>query len=302
MAQKENFSTTCSDGVVLKGLLIIPERPKAIVQFNGGTGAKKEFYLAFLEYLAGHNYVCCLWDYRGSGESAPTDLSTCTYTFSDYGLKDMPTIKNYLTARFPGLPFFLFGHSVGGQQVGFMDNLEGVKGLVGFAVSVGYLPYMPLRQRLLSNYFFYIFTPLIIALKGYVQAKRFGYMEDLPRNVVKEWRDWCSKPTYFFDKKFYGKTVPQGHFQDYQFPVHIFWSTDDSIANKRSIPAFWNQIKSTKGVEFTRLIPEEIPTKKLDHFGFFRKKFRDTLWPRAVAKLDEFLDTSSIKNPPLSSN
>jgi len=100
MVEEEKFTATCIDGVQLNGLLLIPENHKAVVQFNCGTGAKKEFYKPFLSYLAAHGYVCALWDYRGSGESAPKDLANCDFTFRDYGIKDMPTIKSYLRSRF----------------------------------------------------------------------------------------------------------------------------------------------------------------------------------------------------------
>jgi len=64
----EKFHVKCTDGIILKGLLLLPENPKAVIQFNCGTATKKEFYLPFLEFLSQHNYICCLWDYRGSGE------------------------------------------------------------------------------------------------------------------------------------------------------------------------------------------------------------------------------------------
>lgn len=170
----EKFETICVDGITLKGMLLIPKNPKAVIQFNCGTATKKEFYLPFLEFLAQHNYICCLWDYRGSGESAPSTLKGCTYTYSDYGLKDMSAIKNYLNTRFPEKPFLFFNHSTGGQQIGFMNNLENVSGAINFAVSTGYLPNMPLGYRLQSNYFFHLFTPLSIIFTGYLKAKKFG--------------------------------------------------------------------------------------------------------------------------------
>lgn len=289
MTTKEKFSTVCKDGVELRGLLIIPETPKAVLQFNGGTAAKKEFYLPFLEYLAGNGYLCCLWDYRGSGESAPSNLGKCQYSFRDYGIQDMSAIKSYLSGKFPDLPYLIFGHSVGGQQVGWMDNLDGIKGMVGFAVSTGYMAHMPLGYRLQSNFFFYMFTPISILLTGCVRAKRFGIMEDLPRNVVREWRAWCSKKNYFFDQKFYGKTVPLGHFGNLPFPIHIFWTTDDPISNKRSLPAFWGNITSAVGKHFTKIPPSDIGEKQLGHFGFFKKRMKAKTWPLALKQLDAFL-------------
>ena len=289
MIEKEKFSVICADGVVLRGLLIIPANPKAVVQFNGGTATKKEFYLPFLEYLASQNYLCCLWDYRGSGESAPESLAKCEYHFLDYGTKDMPTVKDYLTKRFPHLPFLIFAHSVGGQQVGFMNNLADVKGMVGFAVSAGYLPHMPLFERIKSAYFFFVFTPLSILFTGYVKAKKFGYMEDLPKNIILTWRDWCMQSDYFFNKKFYGTSVQKGVFDKMPFPIHIFWATDDYISNKKSIPSFWNNVKSTFGIDFTKIQPKEINEKSVGHFGFFKRSMQTKLWVKALEKLDAFL-------------
>ena len=295
MIKKQPFSTQCEDGVTLKGLLLIPENPKAMVQLNIGTGAKKEYYLPFLEFLAAHNYLCCLWDYRGNGESAPPSLAQCEYTFQDYGIQDMPAIKRYLESQFPDLPILLFGHSVGGQQAGFMDNLEGYIGMVGFAVSTGYLKDLPKWYRLLSYYFFYIFTPISVALTGYVAAKRFNIMEDLPKNVAREWRDWCSKKDYFFDPNFFGKTVPEGHFSKMPFPIHIFWTTDDPISNENTVPTYWSHVNSPDGITFTQITPESIKAKKIEHFGYFNKKLGPQLWPMGLAKLDEFLALHQAK-------
>ncbi len=296
MIQEKPFTVTCNDGVPLRGLLLIPDQPKAVIQFNGGTAAKKEFYLPFLHFLVQHGYICCLWDYRGSGDSAPETLTTCEYTFLDYGVKDMPAIKEYLRMTYPELPFFVFAHSVGGQQLGFVPHLDDVQGVVGFAVSTGYLADMPWWYRLLSFYFFYIFSPLSIFFTGYVKAKPFGYMENLPRDVVRQWRDWCSKKNYFFDPKFYGKSVPKGNFKSYQFPIHIFWATDDPISNKNSVPAFWQNVASSAGINFTKIIPQSIGAKSIGHFGFFKKRFADSLWPKALTQLDQMLSKSKQKS------
>jgi hypothetical protein len=57
----------------------------------------------------------------------------------------------------------------------------------------------------LSTYFFHLFTPISIKLTGYVVAKKFGIMEDLPINVVREWKAWCGQPDYFLTPGFMAK-------------------------------------------------------------------------------------------------
>lgn len=258
-----------------------------MVQFNAGTGVKKEFYRHFLAYLATHGYICCLWDYRGSGESAPKSLRGCGYTFSDYGTKDMPAIKSFLEDRFPELPFYFVVHSVGGQQVGFIEKLDNVKGMVAFAVSTGYLPFMPLAYRIRSFYFFFIFTPISNILAGYVKAKPFGYMENLPKNVVVEWRKWCVRKHYLFDERFLGKTVPKGQFDQLPFPIHVFNTSDDTISSKQNIDNLWKHIKSVEPISFTEVSPKELKVKEIGHLGFFRRRFRDTIWQDALSKLEQ---------------
>ncbi|MEM0995780.1 MAG: alpha/beta fold hydrolase [Bacteroidota bacterium] len=286
---RKPLEVTTLDGVTLQGYLIVPETPKAVVMLNPGTAAKKEFYLPFVEYLAENGYLTCLWDYRGSGESAPPSLRGCDYRMIDYGLQDIPAIKADLRRRFPDLPLLIFGHSVGGQMIGFLPDLEDIAGMVGFAVSTGYMWHMPWGYRLQSWFFFYLFSPLSVLLTGYVAAKRFGIMEDLPRNVVRQWRRYCEQKDYFFAQRIYGRAVPKGRFTELPFPVHIFWSTDDPISNARSVPTFWGHARSKRGISFTRIEPKKEGLGKLGHFGFFKRRQREALWGRALAKLNEMI-------------
>ncbi len=287
--KNKNFETTTRDGVTLKGILLIPAKPKAVVQFNCGTGAKKEVYSSFLTYLAENGYLCCLWDYRGSGQSSSDNLGNCDFRFSDYGIKDMPAIKTFLNQKFPDLPFLIVAHSAGGQQVGFMDNLDNVKGAINFAVSGGYYPNMPFKYRMRAYFFFYIFSPLSVLFTGYVKAKPFKLMENLPKKVVYQWRDWLEKEDYFFDPKFYGKTVPEGQFKKYKFPIHTYWTIDDTISNEKNTKAFWKHVKSEKEISFTKLEPQKMGLKTIDHFGFFRRVMKDKLWVDIVKILNNML-------------
>lgn len=289
MINKKDFETTCKDGIKLKGVLLIPEEPKAVIQFNCGTGTKKEIYLSFLMYLAESGYLCCLWDYRGSGNSSSENLENCDFTFSDYGTKDMPAIKKYLSEAFPNLPFLIIAHSAGGQQIGFMENLDNIKGVINFAVSSGYYSNMPFSYRMKAYFYFYVFAPISVWLTGFVKAKQFGIMENLPKNVVYEWRAWLEKEAYFFDDKFYGKTVPEGHFKDFKFPIHTYWTVDDTISNEKNTQAYWKHVKSSKPISFTKLEPKDFCLKKIDHFGFFKKNMKDKLWQDIIVRLNEHI-------------
>ncbi|HRO67651.1 MAG TPA: alpha/beta fold hydrolase [Pseudobdellovibrionaceae bacterium] len=230
------FQTFARDGHPLRGILLLPgDSPRAVVQINGATGAKRGYYKPFAEFLRDHGFIVCLWDYRGSGESVDKPLKDDRSTFADYGLKDMPAVLDFLDLEFPGLPKIAVGHSVGGQLIGLMDNWNKLSGLVALGTSGGQLRYMPWRYWFLAVYFFYFFAPLSDLFFGYCAGKKLGHMEDLPTTVVREWRAWCEQPEYLFSPKFLGKTLPPGHFKEFVFPVSAYWASDDRIANRSPI-------------------------------------------------------------------
>jgi predicted alpha/beta hydrolase len=272
-------------------LIIEPSiSPKGVIQFNSATATPKEFYIPFAEFLSANGYIVCLYDYRGICKSTPKDgLSKHKIHYLDW-VTDMDSIAYMLIEKYPNIPKIFFGHSVGGQKIGFMKSISSFKGLVTVATSVGYLQFMPLGYRLKSYFFFFIFARISHLIYGYNAAKLVGIMENLPTGVTEDWRRWCSVPDYFFNEKEYGKTVPIGHYKNFPFPVKIYYAADDPISNDRSIPQFWNHVKSEFPITIQKLIPSEFKTKEIGHFGFFRRKFEKVLWPLALNDVNDLFN------------
>ena len=86
----QKLKIRCEDGVELGAILFEPKKPKAAVQLNIGTGAKKEFYIPFAKFLVEHHYAVCTFDYRGTGESAPASMKDCRLTISNMARKICP--------------------------------------------------------------------------------------------------------------------------------------------------------------------------------------------------------------------
>jgi predicted alpha/beta hydrolase len=284
----EKLQITTLDGQQLMAALKMPETtPKAVVQINMGTAARKEFYFSFVEFLAKNGYVACVFDYRGTGFNAE-QLKNCNYEYIDYGLQDIPAVFDYLCERFPDLPKFIVGHSAGGQQIGYLPNLERVSGMVCCAVSVGYWGFMPWSYRIQTHFYFDILRPISLALFGYMKTKKLLGLENLPPRVVNTWRDWCSVPDWYFNERFYGKTVPIGRYKDIPFAIKIYSSTDDPISHEKSTKAFWRHVSSTKSIDIEVISPSDVGAKEIGHFGFFRKQFKDTIWQKILDDLNKF--------------
>ena len=108
-----------SDGVQLSTLVIAPEEPKAVLQLVHGMAEHKERYIPVMNYLSEMGYACVICDLRGHGASVEKkeDLG---YLGKD-GMKglidDVHNVTAWAKAQYPGLPFFLFGHSMGSMIV-----------------------------------------------------------------------------------------------------------------------------------------------------------------------------------------
>ena len=281
----------CSDGVELTAIILVPDgTPKAVIQINSATATAKEYYLSFAQFLTENGFVACVFDYRGVCESTPEGgLRNCKYDYMMWGQLDMPAVLDYLDDLFPNLPKLIMGHSVGGQEVGLMPNHHKIKGMVTFATSVGYWNFMPLGYRLQTHFFFQILTPISNFLFGYVAAKRLGLMEDLPKQVVLDWRNWCSVPEYFFNEKYNADSAQKGFFQDLTFPIQVYWTTDDPMSNARAIPMFWKHVQSSGGIKIDCIKLSDIGEKAIGHFGFFRRKYKNSLWQMALRDLENFI-------------
>lgn len=122
------------DRLPLKGILVCPETtPRAIVQVSHGMCEHKERYLPFLQFLAEHGFVCVIHDHRGHGGSVrqPEDLG---YFYPDGGValvSDLYQVSRWVRRKYPELPLFLFGHSMGSLAVRcylkrYPDQLSGL--------------------------------------------------------------------------------------------------------------------------------------------------------------------------------
>ena len=116
----ETFSVPgASDNVLLSTLVIAPESPKAVLQLVHGMAEHKERYIPFMNYLAEMGYACVICDLRGHGASVTDkeDLGWMGKGGMTALVDDVLRITDWAKTKYPGLPFFLMGHSMGSMIV-----------------------------------------------------------------------------------------------------------------------------------------------------------------------------------------
>jgi predicted alpha/beta hydrolase len=288
----KDLKIKCKDNYVLGARLFLPDgEPKAIVQFNSATATPQRFYQKFAEYLVKDGGLAVLtFDYRGIGLSKPAaGLKGFKVAYIEWATKDITDVSDYLLNRFSTIPLLQFGHSVGGQVIGLLSNINKSIGVIAISSAAGSTRHMPIRQQLKSHYFFEIVRPISHLLFGYSKLKKLGIMEDLPKDLVNTWRDWCSVSDYFFDQKYYDEIKAIDAYKNLTIPVEILVPTDDEIATETNVINFWKHAYSSQGISISYLSPADFGTSGIGHFGFFRKNFENTLWPLALQKITKML-------------
>jgi len=87
--------------------------PKAILQIAHGMAEHSARYDEFARFVAGHGYAVFAEDHAGHGPSAETKGYFAEKDGWECILKDMKALMDAASARYPGLPLFLLGHSMG---------------------------------------------------------------------------------------------------------------------------------------------------------------------------------------------
>jgi alpha-beta hydrolase superfamily lysophospholipase len=102
------------DGLELSALGWKPENPKAVVVLIHGHGEHIRRYQHVADAFTQAGYALQAFDLRGHGQSEGQRGHTPGY---DSLMADIADFIGDAQKRYPGLPVFLYGHSMGGNQV-----------------------------------------------------------------------------------------------------------------------------------------------------------------------------------------
>jgi len=129
MAAQEN-SYKSSDGVSIFTQTWQPQsKPRAIVCIIHGLGEHSSRYEHVAHYYQDHNYLVTAMDLRGHGRSGGQRGHSPSF---EIVLTDLAQFISQIENTYPGLPVFMYGHSLGGLlTINFaLRNLNHVKGFI----------------------------------------------------------------------------------------------------------------------------------------------------------------------------
>lgn len=242
---------------------------------SSATGVLQKFYFKIASYFVASGYVVYTFDYYGIGKSGSTidSIKKNKTTLSEWGSIDQSTIIDFAKKEFPQNKITLLAHSVGGQVLGFNPNYRHISNIITVASQSGYWKHFNGVHKHKMWLFWHAFIPLLTPLFGYFPAKKIGLFENLPKKVVYEWAKWGQHKDFMmghcdFKDIYFGKI---------EVPILILSFPRDTYAPKRSVDWLAAQFKNAR-IDRRHIIPEESGLEEIGHFGFFRKKFSDSLW------------------------
>jgi predicted alpha/beta hydrolase len=242
------------------------------------TGVPQEYYARFAEFLAARGFTALTFDYRGIGRSRVGDIRKLDARMRDWALLDVAAAFDFLKSV--SAEIFVVGHSFGGQVLGLLPAPERVRAALIVGSQSGYWKHWPLLGRAWMWPATHVALPLVSRLHGYFPGSRLGFGEDLPAGVAIEWARWCRNPRYLV-----GDLGAEAAFARFAAPLRAYAISDDAFAPARAVRALLDLYPFAKR-EMIEIQPRNIGERSIGHFGFFRERFRDSLWREAADWLE----------------
>lgn len=269
-----------------KALAATVYRPKSAVKkaimMAPATGIKRQFYHNFATYLAEHGFGILTYDNEGIGDSLTTDLAKSDASLISWGRYDMPAVLDALQDEFADASYHLIGHSAGGQLIGLMPNYESIASVFNVACSSGRIKNMRMSYRLKAKFFMDIFIPLNNLILGYTASDKVGMGAPLPKNVARQWSEWCNGAGYI--KTAFGKSIHTHFYNDIAMKALWLGFSDDDIANSENMDDMI-RVFSQMPVEKRFFDPKEFGLDSIGHMLYFSRrtnKKAPELWQMAV--------------------
>ncbi|MGH1362860.1 MAG: alpha/beta hydrolase family protein [Calditrichia bacterium] len=264
-----------TDGYPLAARFYTPTgTAKAAIFIASAMGVKQRYYESFAEWLATQGYMVQTFDYRGIGDSLNGKLKDVEANIVDWAEKDCSAVLKELTQQAKGIPIYWIGHSLGGQLFPLISNADQISKMITVAAGSGYWRENAPSLRRTVWWLWYVMAPLSIKLFGYFPGRRLRKVGDLPAGVMNQWRSWCLNSEYAPGVE--GEPV-RSKFEAVHIPITSLSFSDDQYMSKRNVESLHGFYKNA-AVRMKRIAPQEIDVKSVGHFGFFKDRFKDSLW------------------------
>ena len=257
---------------------------KKSIVISSATGVLQHYYYKFATHFSELGYTVFSFDYSGIGKSNSSikDLKRSTIDIKDWGENDQTAVSAYAKSQNPQHKLIMVTHSIGGQILGFNKNISQVDALITVASQSGYWKYWKGFERIKMYLFWHILIPTLTPLFGYFPAKKLKLFENLPKRMVYQWAHWGKHKDYILSE-FNSEKL---HFKNYNKHLLSLSFPKDEYASKIAVDWLANQFINAK-LDRRHIVPKDLGIQNIGHFGFFRSKFKNSLWKMTHLWIEE---------------
>lgn len=257
-------------------LLTPPSAPRIAILINPATGVRAGFYRPFARWLAATQQAAALiWDYRDFGSSGQPYGSPATMT--DWGVHDATAARSFLRARYPDLPFWVIGHSLGGMALPFQPKLQEIDRVIAIAAGPVNVRDHPWPFRAQAWALWHFAGPVSLALMDHLPGRRLGLGNDLPAPVFRQWKRWCTTAGSLAADP----ALPPREHPGLTCPVNLIALVDDAMIPPACVWKLADWMPAAR-IGQTLLAPAEHGLQSVGHIAAFSPRNR-ALWPSILA-------------------
>lgn len=256
-----------------------------VLTIHSATATPQHYYSTFAGYAAARGLAVITYDYRGTGLSGdPRDHSHLR--MRDWMQVDVPTVADWSQTRFPDLPHFALGHSIGGHALSLGNGTENLLGAVIVSAHIAATRTIaPLSERIRVAMLLGLIGPAVSRTVGFMPGKKLGLGEDITSSAMIEWGRWARLPGYFFDDPSMNAVARA---RSVRLPLLAVGTTDDLWASPAQMDAFMERMMSAEVTRRT-YSPADLGVKSLGHHGILRRRVGESTWPELIDWLLERL-------------
>lgn len=280
-AEFERLRVPAIDGYPLVGRRYHAGAAASRILVSGATAVPQGFYRAFALHAQARGFEVITFDYRGIGDSAPPSLRGFEMDYRDWGRLDLAAI---IATCSGSRPIDLLGHSFGGQALGLLPDPSAVRSLYALGSGSGWHGWMPWAERWRVRFLWNVLGPLAVRTSGYLAWSRVGLGEDLPRDVYRQWKQWCRYPEYWFQDPEAADEM-SALFARVRVPITAVNAVDDRWSSPAARDAFFSHYVNAP-VTTRDLRPADLGLRGIGHMGYFRRG-SERLWDQVLNSLED---------------
>ena len=279
MSESKSLTISCIDGYALSAQFYessTANKKTFPILICPATGIVKGFYHHFAVWLQQQGYDVMVFDFRGIGASLHGPLRKSTASIVQWGQRDIPAAIDALLEQTHAEKVIIVGHSAGGQLLGIVPNYEKVHKVIAVSGSTGHVKGIAGRTCILAPIMFNIIFPIGRYTVGYGPTNKIGMGENLPKDVAKEWAQFCSKPGYVLNAVGKQLDPAQDYHSKIQCPITAIWATDDEIATEANVKDLI-RLYPNAPTKMIALDPKQHGYKSIGHMLMFKRSHQN-LW------------------------